>query len=325
MIRFAPLLLPALVACVDFDAEMAASASGQRAPATLVEYGMVSFLNDASTTVDLLDKQVPLNARTARNLIAHRDGPDGVFGTDDDDLFDSIDEIDAVSWVGPSALAALEAYVDANGWVPSADDVLGVFDGVSFTFGEAAATLDLVNMAYAEVLDDQVPLDVRAVNSIVDARPIAEMGELADLYFVGGTALTRLKSFANPIDQAPIDETPVEPWSDDFTHDEELELPDGDYAGVQSGVHPRQVPAEATVVTFSMDVLHDDPSQVEVELTAPDGTLFVIEGLDADTSFVAQTLDYNGPIEALWTLVVRDIVVGIEGSQYGWNLHVETP
>ena len=78
-------------------------------------------------------------------------------------------------------------------------------------------------------------------------------------------------------------------------------------------------------MTFSMDVLHDDPSQVEGELTAPDGTLFVIEGLDADTSFVAQTLDYNGPIEALWTLVVRDTVVGIEGSQYGWNLHVETP
>ncbi len=61
-----------------------------------------------------------VHSRAAENLVAHRDGPDGVFGTDDDALFATIAEVDAVSWVGPVAIRQLveaargEACAEAN-------------------------------------------------------------------------------------------------------------------------------------------------------------------------------------------------------------------
>ncbi|MFK7987382.1 MAG: hypothetical protein AB8I08_15280 [Sandaracinaceae bacterium] len=45
----------------------------------------------------------------ADHLVQHRDGPDGAFGTDDDDLFDDIEEVDAVDYVGLAAMRQLVA------------------------------------------------------------------------------------------------------------------------------------------------------------------------------------------------------------------------
>ena len=59
----------------------------------------------------VLDDDVALNARAARGLIEHRDGPDGDFGTSDDDPFDSLEEVDAVLWVGPVAIRKLRESV----------------------------------------------------------------------------------------------------------------------------------------------------------------------------------------------------------------------
>ena len=36
--------------------------------------GLLAMLNDPTTTLDRLDHEVPLNRRTARNLVLHRDG-----------------------------------------------------------------------------------------------------------------------------------------------------------------------------------------------------------------------------------------------------------
>ncbi|NND87173.1 MAG: hypothetical protein HKM23_07630 [Nitrosopumilus sp.] len=68
---------------------------------------VVVFLNDPGTTVTVLVDDVGISENAAHNLIAYRDGPDGVFGTEDDDLFDSIAEIDAVAGVGVVTLDAL--------------------------------------------------------------------------------------------------------------------------------------------------------------------------------------------------------------------------
>ena len=68
---------------------------------------ILAALNEKSTTKKSLeDALYPLwSARnTARNIIDHRDGPDGVFGTDDDDLIDDYAELDAIPWVGPKTL-----------------------------------------------------------------------------------------------------------------------------------------------------------------------------------------------------------------------------
>src|SRR5690606_27916344 len=95
--------------------------------------GLLAFLNASETTHSVLDDDVPLDKRAAANLVAHRNGPDGVFGTADDDLFDDVAEVDAVPWVGPAAIDKLLAYATAQGYVPSGDDLLGVFDNVAFT------------------------------------------------------------------------------------------------------------------------------------------------------------------------------------------------
>jgi hypothetical protein len=75
----------------------------------------LDFLNHESTTKDLLDYVVALDRRAAGNLIAHRDGGDRIYGSSNDDLFNSIDEVDSVRWVGPSAIGKIIDYAEAAG------------------------------------------------------------------------------------------------------------------------------------------------------------------------------------------------------------------
>lgn len=71
---------------------------------------VVAFANDAATSYEALrDAQVA--SRSARAIVAHRDGPDGQAGSADDDPFDDALELDAVPYVGPRTFAALVARV----------------------------------------------------------------------------------------------------------------------------------------------------------------------------------------------------------------------
>ncbi|MBO6935167.1 MAG: hypothetical protein JJ863_09325 [Deltaproteobacteria bacterium] len=85
----------------------------------------VAHLNDPATTADGL-RSDGLHSRAARNLMEHRDGADGVFGTDDDDLFDDILEVDDVYYVGPAAIRQLVAIV-ADLCVAPTDSSVEVF------------------------------------------------------------------------------------------------------------------------------------------------------------------------------------------------------
>lgn len=183
-----------------FDCESCDSGSddGDGSGATFIDgtpaaVGLLAFLNDATTTFQVLDVDAALDSRAAENLIAHRDGPDFIFGTYDDDQFDEVAEVEAVSWVGDAALERLRAYIHSHGWVPEGDDHLGVYDGVSFTVNEAAAVLAFVNTASEAALDTEVGLDRRAVESIMAARPIASVLALSELYYVAASALELLK------------------------------------------------------------------------------------------------------------------------------------
>ena len=71
-----------------------------------------------------------------------------------------------------------------------------VVEGVPFSAAEAAAVLAFVNQATLEQLDLEVGIDVRAAESIIAAQPIASVGELASLYFVGPVTLELLKAVA---------------------------------------------------------------------------------------------------------------------------------
>jgi len=158
--------------------------------------GLVEFINDETTTFDLLDNTVALDRRGAGNLIAHRDGGDRLWGTTDDDIYNNVDEIDAVRYVGPASIDRMVAYAAKNGWVPGAEDILGIYDGVSFTVDEAAATLELANGLTQDELDHAYRLHAIAAESIAIAQPIATIDELSRLYYVGRTALKQLKTAA---------------------------------------------------------------------------------------------------------------------------------
>lgn len=195
------LALCVLSACAPFSPGSGPSEADLEAARALLEgspeaLGVLALLNDPGTDGALLDDDVGLDARAARNLIARRNGPDGQVGTPDDAPFRTIAEVDAVSYVGPSALARLLAYADAAGWIPSDADPFGVYDNVPFTVGEAAATLALANGADLVWLDDTLGLDSRAVGSIAGARPIADLPTLAGLPWVGESALRALKRAA---------------------------------------------------------------------------------------------------------------------------------
>ena len=87
-------------------------------------------------------------------------------------------------------------FAESIGFVPTGTDYLGTWDGVDFTVNEADTTVGFVNSASEEQLDVDLGLNVRAVNSILDAGEIASVAELAELYYVGKSALRTLKSAA---------------------------------------------------------------------------------------------------------------------------------
>lgn len=67
---------------------------------------IVEYLNGSSTTLATL-RAANVYSTAAKNIIAHRDGADRKPGTSDDNLFDDIEEVDAVRYVGVNALRAL--------------------------------------------------------------------------------------------------------------------------------------------------------------------------------------------------------------------------
>jgi phosphatidylserine/phosphatidylglycerophosphate/cardiolipin synthase-like enzyme len=74
-------------------------------------------VNDREVSMTELDIDAALDKRAAENIIAHRDGADGMAGTGDDDLFDDLEELDEISFVGQKAFDALLKYAIAEGYL----------------------------------------------------------------------------------------------------------------------------------------------------------------------------------------------------------------
>lgn len=77
---------------------------------------LLEFVNHCTTTSTVLEVGVGLTARAASDIVAHRDGEDAICGTEDDDPFDTVQELDDVPYVGTAALDALRAYAET--WQP---------------------------------------------------------------------------------------------------------------------------------------------------------------------------------------------------------------
>ncbi|MBA2669597.1 MAG: amidohydrolase family protein [Gemmatimonadetes bacterium] len=153
----------------------------------------LAFINSDRATFETLDLRVALDRRAARNIVAHRDGPDGRRGTADDNPFDDLEELIRIPYVGRSALAKLRSYVISE---------FGIDARVLVFLKRRETTLD--------VLVREVGLTRRTAERILqhrngsdgqfgtaDDNPLDNMAELDAIQFVGPATLEKLRLFVS--------------------------------------------------------------------------------------------------------------------------------
>ena len=84
---------------------------------------MLAWVNDPEVSYEVL-REAGVHSRAARNIIKHRDGPDELAGTEDDDYFDDAEEVDDVYYVGPKAFEQLTEAVSRRCEYDSVVDVI---------------------------------------------------------------------------------------------------------------------------------------------------------------------------------------------------------
>jgi DNA uptake protein ComE-like DNA-binding protein len=180
------LVLPACADATD------AIDSTERATLSPIEIDAVlDFVNDAGTDAALLDAEVGMESRAAAGIIATRNGNDGIYPSADDHRFDTLEELDAVKFVGTTAMASLRDYVTDH---PAPSGAL--VEGVEFTATENSSVLWGVNSATLEELDQVVALSSRAAESLIENAPFESMDELAAAPYVGSSTLLQLRAYA---------------------------------------------------------------------------------------------------------------------------------
>jgi hypothetical protein len=165
---------------------------------------VLTVVNESS--LGELDDAAGLDVRAATNIVEHRAGADGVAGNVDDDLFDDLQELDAVPWVGPRAFTRLLEYAHALGLVGSSPVLV---HGVEEGSAESLGVLEVANTVDETTLDDDAALDARAAANIVsyragidgvepsaDDRVYESLHELDRISWVGARAFGKLLTFA---------------------------------------------------------------------------------------------------------------------------------
>ena len=89
--------------------------------------GVLALVNDASSTASSLKSGAHVTARVAGNIVKHRDGADGTFGTADDDKFDTLAELDKIPYVGSATLDALVEYARTKGFISTGAKIDVIF------------------------------------------------------------------------------------------------------------------------------------------------------------------------------------------------------
>jgi phosphatidylserine/phosphatidylglycerophosphate/cardiolipin synthase-like enzyme len=111
---------------------------------------VIDLVNDPLiTTEDLKDRG--LHTRAARNLIERRNGDDGEPGTGDDFLFETLAQIDDVSWVGPVAMEQLGSMVADLCIEPAGGEAEIIFSPQPYEDSHLARVAELINDAEESV------------------------------------------------------------------------------------------------------------------------------------------------------------------------------
>ncbi len=81
--------------------------------------GVLALVNDQTLDAAALKAAAGITIKVSRNIVTHRDGSDGQAGTEDDDAFDTLAELDAIPFVGPATLNALLEAARDRGLIPA--------------------------------------------------------------------------------------------------------------------------------------------------------------------------------------------------------------
>lgn len=157
---------------------------------------ILDLVNDPATDAAFLDHEVQLRSNAAQNIIETRNGFDGVYPSEDDVQFMSLEDLDAVPYVGDFALQTMENWVIAN---PGPE--MELVEGVQFTGAEAQAVIWGVNQASVAELDDEVGLSGTAAQNLFDGGPYDTVTDMGPVSYIGPSALTKLRDHA-PVWQA---------------------------------------------------------------------------------------------------------------------------
>jgi DNA uptake protein ComE-like DNA-binding protein len=179
-------LLVIVTGCVAQDADPTTAPSSYALslpPATAQQ--ILDLVNYPGTDVTTLDVAAGLASNAAKNIIATRNGADGVAPSADDVDFETIAQLDAVPQVGDAAFAHLQAYAAAHP-APAGETV----EGVVFHGWEAESVIWGVNHATAAELDARI--DDRAAAALIAKRPFTSVAQMGPVAYVGTSALDQL-------------------------------------------------------------------------------------------------------------------------------------
>lgn len=186
-------------------------ASGDQRVSALDQYGLLDFVNDQkATTLERLDIDCALHADTARYIIAHRDGTDGVPYTDDDNLFDSIAELEDVYQVGPWNLEQIYYCAKDAGYLFADEPGLLAF------VNDAETTLEILDVDCA-IRSDSARNVIKARDGrdkIAGTEDDATFGSIRDLEavkMVGIWTLGQLYNCADNFGYLTMGQTPATP------------------------------------------------------------------------------------------------------------------
>jgi phosphatidylserine/phosphatidylglycerophosphate/cardiolipin synthase-like enzyme len=186
-------LLVALASCVaaeaveDGENDMFASgkADGGIDEGSPEALGVLRLVNDTNETAASLKSGAGVTSRVANNIVNHRNGADGEPGTEDDDAFDTLAELDKIPYVGPVTLNALLERARELGYVAGG----GSFD-VVFSPKPSIAESHLARIADL-IMSAQDTIDI-AIYSYSNAQIAAALKDRAahgvEIRFIFDTA-----------------------------------------------------------------------------------------------------------------------------------------
>jgi DNA uptake protein ComE-like DNA-binding protein len=186
------LLALCLTGCALDASQQPEPAAANQSPETTSATRVLDLVNYPGTDFETLDVAAGLDKRAATNIIAHRNGADGIAPTGDDEPFTSLAELDAVPYVGPSALGKLDTYALVH--PPPAGEVV---ETVTFLGWQSEASVWGVNHAKdATELKQSLGLSITQASSLIAARPFASVAQIGKAKYIGSAALYMIRNYS---------------------------------------------------------------------------------------------------------------------------------